>query len=135
MSHILAIGAHIGDAEITAGLAVTKYAAAGHRATMLHMTAGEKGNPRVDHREYRKQRIAEAEAAAKKMGAADCIVLDHPDGPVAQPPAARGDGRHRHLRAPALGSIGRGVNMDVRQGQHTYCFATGDVGAFSARAD
>ena len=30
--HILAIGAHIGDAEITAGLLVAKYAAAGHRA-------------------------------------------------------------------------------------------------------
>lgn len=78
--HILAIGAHIGDAEITAGLLVTKYAAAGHKATILHMTAGEKGNPRMDHRDYRKQRIAEAQMAAAKMGAADCIVLDHPDG-------------------------------------------------------
>lgn len=78
--HILAIGAHIGDAEITAGLLVTKYAAAGHRATILHMTAGEKGNPRMNHHEYRKQRVREAEAAAKKMGAAECIVLDHPDG-------------------------------------------------------
>ena len=58
--HILAIGAHIGDAEITAGLLVAKYAAAGHRATMLHLTAGERGNPKLD--------------------AAECIVLDHPDG-------------------------------------------------------
>jgi LmbE family N-acetylglucosaminyl deacetylase len=30
--------------------------------------------------EYRKQRLAEAEAAARRMGASDCIVLDHPDG-------------------------------------------------------
>ncbi|MDM8009032.1 MAG: PIG-L family deacetylase [Phycisphaerae bacterium] len=80
MKHILAIGAHIGDAEITAGLLVTKYAAAGHRATILHMTAGEKGNPRMDHLEYAKQRIREAEAAACRMGATECIVLDHPDG-------------------------------------------------------
>jgi N-acetylglucosamine malate deacetylase 1 len=78
--HILAIGAHIGDAEITAGLLVTKYAAAGHHATILHMTAGEKGYPLMNHLEYRKQRIAEANAAAEKMGAAECIVLDHPDG-------------------------------------------------------
>jgi len=78
--HILVVGAHIGDAEITGGLLATKYAAAGHRATMLHLTAGEKGNPRMDHLEYRRQRIREAEAAARKMGAADCIVLDHPDG-------------------------------------------------------
>lgn len=78
--HLLAIGGHIGDAEITAGLLVTKYAAAGHRATILHMTAGEKGNPRMDAGEYRRQRIQEAEAAAQKMGASDCIVLNHPDG-------------------------------------------------------
>jgi LmbE family N-acetylglucosaminyl deacetylase len=78
--HILAIGAHIGDAEITAGLLVAKYAAAGHRATMLHLTAGEKGNPAQDAAEYRRQRVREAQAAAGKLGAQDCIVLDHPDG-------------------------------------------------------
>jgi len=78
--HILAVGAHIGDVEITAGLLLTRYAVAGHRATIVHMTAGEKGNPRMDHIEYRRQRIREAEASAAKMGAAECIVLDHPDG-------------------------------------------------------
>jgi LmbE family N-acetylglucosaminyl deacetylase len=78
--HILAIGGHIGDAEITAGLLITKYAAAGHRATILHMTAGEKGNPKIDAGEYRKQRIREAHAAGEKMSASEVIVLDHPDG-------------------------------------------------------
>lgn len=78
--HILAIGAHIGDAEITAGLLVAKYAAAGHRATMLHLTAGEKGNPSMDAAEYRSQRVREAQAAADRLGAQDCIVLEHPDG-------------------------------------------------------
>lgn len=78
--HILAVGAHIGDAEITAGLLVAKYAAAGHRATMLHMTAGEKGNPRMEPEAYRAQRVREANEAAAKLGAKDCIVLDHPDG-------------------------------------------------------
>lgn len=85
--HVLVVGAHIGDAEITGGLLVCKYAAAGHKATLLHMTAGEKGNPRMDHLEYRKQRIREAEAAARKMGAADCIILDHPDGELQSDPA------------------------------------------------
>src|SRR5690606_41191919 len=51
----------IGDAEITAGLLLTKYAAAGHRASVIHMTAGEKGNPRMDHLAYRKQRIERSE--------------------------------------------------------------------------
>lgn len=78
--HVLAIGAHIGDAEITAGLLVAKYTAAGHRATMLHLTAGERGNPRMDAALYRRQRIAEAEAAARRLGAETCLVLDHSDG-------------------------------------------------------
>ena len=78
--HILAIGAHIGDVEITAGLLIAKYAAAGHRASVLHLTAGEKGNPAMDAGEYKKQRIREAETAAEKLGAETCLVLDHPDG-------------------------------------------------------
>lgn len=78
--HILAIGAHIGDAEITAGLLVAKYTRAGHRATMLHLTAGERGNPRMDAAEYRQQRVREAQAAARDLGAEECLVLDHPDG-------------------------------------------------------
>jgi LmbE family N-acetylglucosaminyl deacetylase len=78
--HLLVIGAHIGDAEITGGLLAAKYAQAGHRVTILHMTAGEKGNPAMDHRQYREQRIREAEAAAEIMGAQECFVLDHPDG-------------------------------------------------------
>ncbi|MCP4245514.1 MAG: PIG-L family deacetylase [bacterium] len=78
--HLLAIGAHIGDAEITAGLLVAKYTAAGHQATILHLTAGERGNPAMDATEYRRQRIAEAQAAARRLGAQECLVLDHPDG-------------------------------------------------------
>ncbi len=78
--HILAIGAHVGDAEITAGLIVAKYTAAGHRATMLHLTGGERGNPKMDAMEYREQRVREAEAAAKRLGAEQCLVLEHRDG-------------------------------------------------------
>eukprot|EP01105_Mastigella_eilhardi_P023160 TRINITY_DN5796_c0_g1_i1.p1 TRINITY_DN5796_c0_g1~~TRINITY_DN5796_c0_g1_i1.p1 ORF type:complete len:575 (+),score=143.66 TRINITY_DN5796_c0_g1_i1:49-1773(+) len=78
--HVLVIGAHIGDAEISGGLVATKYARAGHRVTMLHMTAGEKGNPKMDDQVYRKQRIQEAQAAASIMGAEQCIVLDYKDG-------------------------------------------------------
>lgn len=78
--HILAVGSHIGDAEIAGGLLLTKYAAAGHRASIIHLTAGEKGNPRMDHRDYARQRIAEANSAAARMGVSECIVLDHPDG-------------------------------------------------------
>lgn len=79
--HILAIGGHVGDVENTAGLLLTKYAMAGHRTSIVHMTAGEKGHPPGrDHREYREQRLREAEASAKIFGASECLVLDHPDG-------------------------------------------------------
>jgi N-acetylglucosamine malate deacetylase 1 len=78
--HLLVIGAHIGDAEISGGLLAAKYASAGHRVTLLHLTPGEKGNPKMDFEEYKKQRVIEAHAAAKKLGAEDCLVLEHPDG-------------------------------------------------------
>jgi len=77
---VLVTGAHIGDAEIAGGLLAAKYAAAGHEVAMLHLTAGEKGNPNMDAAVYRRQRVREAEAAARKLGARECIVLDHPDG-------------------------------------------------------
>jgi LmbE family N-acetylglucosaminyl deacetylase len=34
----------------------------------------------MHHKEYRKQRVAEAQASAKLFGARDCIILDHMDG-------------------------------------------------------
>jgi LmbE family N-acetylglucosaminyl deacetylase len=76
--HICAIGAHIGDVEFTCGAALCKYTAAGHRATIIHMTAGEKGNPAEEPEAYRAARIREAEAAANLMGA-DVIVLPYRD--------------------------------------------------------
>lgn len=66
--HVLVVGGHIGDAEITGGLLAAKYAAAGHRVTLLHMTAGEKGNPKMDHQAYRAQRLREADAFACGIG-------------------------------------------------------------------
>ena len=77
--HLCVIGAHIGDAEITAGATVCKYTSAGHRATLVHLTPGEKGNPGLSPGEYRKQKIKEANESAKIMGA-DVMVLDYKDG-------------------------------------------------------
>ncbi len=78
--HLLVIGGHIGDVENTGGLVAAKYARAGHRVTLLHMTGGEKGNPAVHHQTYRKQRVEEAHAFSDTIGADQCIILDHPDG-------------------------------------------------------
>jgi len=76
--HLLAIGAHAGDMEITAGGVIAKYVQAGHRATLLHLTPGEKGHPTLPPTEYRPQKIAEAERAAALLGA-DLRWLDYSD--------------------------------------------------------
>ncbi len=77
---VLAIGAHIGDMELTAGALLASCAANGGRAVTLALTAGEKGAPAgSDVAEYRRSKIAEAEAFAWELGG-EAIVLDHPDG-------------------------------------------------------
>lgn len=77
---ILAVGAHVGDMELTAGGLLATAVIHGGRAVTLALTAGEKGAPSgADGAAYRKQKIAEAEAFAKELGG-EAIVLDHPDG-------------------------------------------------------
>ena len=77
---ILAVGAHIGDMELTAGGLLASIAVQGGRAVTLALTAGEKGAPSgTDVSAYRQQKIAEAEAFAEELGG-EAIVLDHPDG-------------------------------------------------------
>ncbi len=67
--HILAIGGHAGDMDLTAGAVMTKYIQAGHKGTFLHLTPGEKGHPKLNSEEYAKQKIDEAEQFASIIGA------------------------------------------------------------------
>jgi N-acetylglucosamine malate deacetylase 1 len=76
--HILAIGAHAGDQELTAGAVIAKYTSEGHKATFLHLTPGEKGHPRLTPEEYKKQKVEEAYKAAEILGA-DVRFLDYKD--------------------------------------------------------
>ena len=77
---ILAVGAHVGDMELTCGALLASCAVNGGRAVTLALTAGEKGAaPGADVAEYRKSKIAEAEAFAAELGG-EAIVLDYPDG-------------------------------------------------------
>ena len=77
---ILAIGAHIGDMELTAGALLATCAVNGGRAVTLALTAGEKGAPPdADVEAYRRSKIAEAEAFARDLGG-EAIVLNHADG-------------------------------------------------------
>ena len=90
MEHsILAIGAHIGDMELTAGGLLATCALQGGSITTLALTAGEKGAPKgADIAEYRKQKVQEAENFAAKLGG-KAKVLDYPDGLLADDDAVR----------------------------------------------
>ncbi len=69
MGKLMVIGAHAGDAENMAGAVVCKHTRAGHSATIVHMTLGEAGHPRLNAAEYAEQRKREVEEAARRMGA------------------------------------------------------------------
>ncbi len=81
MSNVyLAIGAHVGDAELTSGCVLATEALKGNKIITLALTAGERGNPpHLSVSEYRKQKIAEAKNFAKKLGG-EALVLDYEDG-------------------------------------------------------
>jgi LmbE family N-acetylglucosaminyl deacetylase len=66
---ILAVGAHAGDMELTAGALLAKQAGRGDRVVILHLTAGEGGNPKLDPKTYGEQKRREAAEAAKVLGA------------------------------------------------------------------
>lgn len=77
---ILAIGAHIGDMELTCGGVLASASLSGHHIVTMALTAGEKGNPpNMTVQQYRLQKIAEAEGFAKALGGR-AIVLDNADG-------------------------------------------------------
>ena len=72
---------NIGDMELTCGALLAANAVHGGRSMTLALTAGEKGAPAgADVAEYRKSKIAEAEAFAAELGG-EAIVLGYPDGP------------------------------------------------------
>lgn len=77
---ILAIGAHIGDMELTCGGLLAAAAVQGGKAVTLALTAGEKGAPAgIDVGMYRRQKIEEARAFAEELGGKS-YVLGHRDG-------------------------------------------------------
>lgn len=80
MSTLLAIGAHIGDMELTAGPLLSEAVLAGHRGVILALTPGERGHPRMTPAAYKAQKIAEAESFAKTVGTEFRVFDDQSDG-------------------------------------------------------
>jgi LmbE family N-acetylglucosaminyl deacetylase len=68
-STILAIGAHAGDMEVSAGATLARASRQGAKVVILHLSLGENGNPRKAAADYGKQKHDEAVAAAKALNA------------------------------------------------------------------
>jgi len=78
---IMAIGAHIGDMELTAGGTLATMALEGAKIITVALTAGERGNPKhMTVADYRVQKIAEATEFAKRMNNGTAIVFPYADG-------------------------------------------------------
>jgi len=76
---IMVVGAHAGDAENMASAAVLKHTRAGFPATIVHLTLGEAGHPRMPAAEYAEQRKREVAESARIMGA-EVVWFPYPDG-------------------------------------------------------
>lgn len=80
--HIMAIGAHIGDAELTCGKTLARHALLGDQITTLAVTAGERGAPSsMSVEDFRKLNIQSA-AEFASMLKGQSIVLNYRDGEV-----------------------------------------------------
>lgn len=66
--HVVAFGAHAGDADFTMAHVLAKYALRGHRATIVHVTLGEAGNPAMPREDYAEQRKVEVRESAAVYG-------------------------------------------------------------------
>ena len=66
---VVCVGAHPDDPESGCGGTLARYAAAGHRVTVIYLTRGEAGIAGKSHDEAAAIRTAEAEEACKVLGA------------------------------------------------------------------
>jgi LmbE family N-acetylglucosaminyl deacetylase len=85
---ILAIGAHAGDMELTAGAVLIKQRKLGDRVVILQMTLGEGGNPRISPAVYGAQKRREALAADSVIGD-ETIFAPYRDGEIPNDESAR----------------------------------------------
>jgi LmbE family N-acetylglucosaminyl deacetylase len=85
---ILAIGAHAGDMELTAGAVLLKQRELGDSIVLLHLTLGEGGNPKMSPAQYGEQKRREAQQAAALLGAR-IIIGPYKDGELPNSEEAR----------------------------------------------
>lgn len=77
---VMAIGAHVGDVELTCGGVLATFALKGYQVITVALTGGERGNPpHLTVEEYRKQKEEEAVGFAEVLGG-KAVVLPYVDG-------------------------------------------------------
>ena len=77
---IMAIGGHVGDAELSSGGTLATLALKGWKVVTLALTGGERGNPpHMTVADYRVQKEAEAHVFAEKLNG-EAVILDYVDG-------------------------------------------------------
>lgn len=89
----LAIGAHPDDIEFGAGGTLARWAEGGCEVTMVIVTDGSKGSwdPATDRSRLAARRKGEQLEAARRLGAAHVIHLDHVDGELVYSMALRAE--------------------------------------------
>lgn len=77
---IMAIGGHVGDAELTCGGVLATASLRGSRIVTVAMTGGERGNPPdMTVADYRRQKEQEAHTFAEMLGG-EAVVFPYVDG-------------------------------------------------------
>lgn len=77
---IMAIGGHVGDAELTCGGVLATYALKGYKIVTVALTGGERGNPpNLSVAQYRKQKEEEAIRFAHILGG-EAVIFPYVDG-------------------------------------------------------
>lgn len=80
--HIMAIGAHIGDVELTCGKTLAKHSLLGDRITTVALTAGERGcPPSYTMEDFKKMNIQSAGEFARMLNG-QSIVFNYRDGEI-----------------------------------------------------
>jgi LmbE family N-acetylglucosaminyl deacetylase len=104
-ARVLAIYAHPDDPEISAGGTLARWASAGSEVHILVTTRGDKGSsdPDADTEQLTRLRKRESLAAARVLGVAGVLHLDHPDGELPDDRTLRGElVRHVRLYRPEV---------------------------------
>lgn len=63
---VVAFGGHIGDMDLTAGPTLAKLVLEGANATIVALTYGERGHPRLSPAEYKVQKLAEGRRSRRR---------------------------------------------------------------------